>query len=528
LNDNQSSTGSELDQSATDNSFAPGLKGSLSKIAYNIFGLKKGSELKPTEAFSYGIAGFGQNLICGFIGSSYLVYFFTNGLLLNATVVGFIMLFTRLFDAFNDPVMGSIVDRTRTKWGKCRPYLLFTPIPIAILTVLIFLPLTPSTVSTAVVATLIYVLWSVIYTIVDVPYWGLATQMTSDTHLRGNILTVARLFCTIGSGVISIAVPPLISGMLANYLDADGEIMAGFEYQAAEVIRDNFIWIAVAIAALSIYPFFLGFLKTNERYYSTEKPKSLKHNIGLIFKNKPLLIIICSGVLGCAKIMFMYSGLYFCVYALGNVNFLGMHGSGLFTMVTLSIVPGGLLASVLTPYCTRKFGKRKTFIVSHLFGGIVLIIIYFIGYDTTWKLIVAMFGLMIAAIPQGFGNIISYAMIADSVDYLELHHNERGEGICFAMQTFINKVGMAFGAAVTAFGLDWAHIQAGDITSVTTQGKNTLWMLTILMTALSLVLSTIPMFFYKFNEKEQQEAVAQIAARKLALQDATTENVGLD
>lgn len=500
---------------------AGGLRNFLNKLSYDIFGLKKGSELKPTEAFSYSIAGFGQNLICGFIGSSYLVFFFTNGLLLDATVVGFIMLFTRLFDAFNDPIMGSFVDRTRTRWGKCRPYLLFTPVPIAILTVLLFLPLPPNTVATAVVATSIYVLWSVVYTIVDVPYWGLATQMTSNTHLRGSILTVARLFCTVGSGLISITIPGIIEGLLDNYTDQDGNIMSGMEKPASEIIRNNFIWIALVLALLSIFPFILGFLKTKERYYSNEKPKSLGHNLGLIFKNKPLLIIIFSGVLGCAKIMFMYSGLYFCTYALGNVHFMKMHGAGLFTLVTLSIVPGGLLASVLTPWCTRKFGKRWTFIVSHLAGGAVLVFVYFLGYDAAWKLVIAMFGLMLSAIPQGFGNIISYAMIADSVDYLELHHNERGEGICFAMQTFINKVGMAFGAAVTAFGLTWAKIDAKDLTTITTFSNNMLWMLTILFSGISLILTTIPMFFYKFNEKEQKEAVEQIQARKLALAAAS-------
>jgi sugar (glycoside-pentoside-hexuronide) transporter len=491
------------------------VKDKLNKLAYRILGMKQGEELKATEAYSYSIAGFGQNLVCGLIGSSYLVYYFTNGLLINPVVVGFIMLFTRLFDAFNDPIMGSIVDRTRTRWGKCRPYLLWTPIPIAILTACIFLPLPPHVTSTAIIATAIYVLWSIIYTIVDVPYWGLATQMTANTHTRGSILTVARLFCTVGSGLISLVIPSLLGSWLGNMQDANGRIIVGYEEQAAQVLRQRFIWVAVVIAALSIVPFFLGFKNTKERFYTNDKPKSLGHNLKLLIKNKPLLIIICSGVLGAAKMMTIYSGIYFCEYALGNVNFFGMHGIGLHTVVTLSVVPGGLIATVLTPLCTRKFGKKATFIVSNLVGGVVLILVWIIGYDAPWKLIIALFGLIISGVPQGFGNIISYAMIGDTVDYLDLHYRERAEGICFAMQTFMNKVGMALGAAVSAFGLSWAKINPDDMATVTTQGLNTLWAVTVLLAGVSMVLTTIPMFFYKFTEKEQRKAIEEIEARKL-------------
>jgi sugar (glycoside-pentoside-hexuronide) transporter len=482
-----------------------------------MFGLKRDSELKPTEAFSYSIAGFGQNLICGFVSASYIVYFFTNGLLINPITVGFIMLFTRLFDAFNDPIMGSLVDRTRTKWGKCRPYLLFTPIPIALTTSLIFLPLAPDTAITIIVATSMYVLWSIAYTIIDVPYWGLATQMTADTNIRSNILTVARLFCTAGAGLISLIVPALLSNWLGAMQDADGNIIPGKELEAARILRERFIWVAVVISLLSIVPFFIGFFNTKERFYVNEKPKSLGHNFSLIFKNKPLLLIIASGVLGSARLMFMYSGLYFAQYALGSVNFLGFQGAGLFTILTFSVIPGGLVASVMTPYFARKYGKRNTYIVSHIIGGAVMLAMYFVGYKETWQLALVLVGLVISGIPQGFSNIITYAMIADSVDYLELHFNERGEGICFAMQTFISKIGMAVGAAISAFGLGWAGIVADDISTVTERAKDILWLVTALLPALSMLLSVIPFFFYKFNETEQREAVKTIAERKLAL-----------
>ena len=166
-------------------------------IFHKLFGTTPGDgDIQPKEAVAYSIAGFGQNFICTIIGS-YLTVFMTDalGFDLNATVFGasgvvavaWLMLGTRIFDALNDPIMGSIVDRTRTKWGKCRPYLKWMAIPIAAMTILCFLPFYPSNNVGFALAGLVYVIWSVVYTIADVPYWGLSTAMVNDTTKRGNM-----------------------------------------------------------------------------------------------------------------------------------------------------------------------------------------------------------------------------------------------------------------------------------------------------------------------------------------------------
>lgn len=491
------------------------MKLSFTGLLHKVFGTTPESDLKPKEALSYSVAGLGQNLICGLVGS-YLVYYMTNGLLINAVTVGYIMLGTRLFDALNDPVMGSIVDRTRSRWGKCRPYLLFTPVPIAIFTVLVFLPLPPATSATVATATVIYVLWSIVYTIVDVPYWGLASSMTSDTHIRGSMLMVARLACTVGGGLIALIVPALTNSWLKGFTDAENNIIPGLESAAAAAIRSNYIWLAAVIAVVSIPTFLIGFKNSKERFYSDTKPASLGHNLKLVLKNKPLMLIILSGVLGAARTLYVASGIYFANYNLSSVSFMGMQGIGLFTVITFAVVPGGLIASLLTPYCSRRFGKRNTYIVSHLIGAAVMFIMYFVGWDATWKLAVNLVGLVFLGVPSGFSNIISYAMIADSIDYLEWKTGERGEGICFAMQTFINKMGLTAGAAVTCFGLGWAKISASDITTVTKPGLDILFLVSVLIPAVSMLLSTIPLFFHKFDEKEQARVVKITAERKAA------------
>ena len=143
---------------------------------------------------------------------------------------------------------------------------------------------------------------------------------------------------------------------------------------------------------------------------------------------------------------------------------------------------------------------------------------YFIGYDAPWKLIVCAIGLVLLGIPQGANNILSYAMIGDTVDYLEWKTGERAEGICFAMQTLMNKIGMAVGAFIGVFSYDWAGINptAADGVYITAQGEQTLWNLLVLSGALSMVGTIIPILFYRLTEKKQREMVKEIAERKAA------------
>lgn len=193
---------------------------------HKLFGTTPGEGMQPKEAIAYSVAGFGQNFICTIIGS-YLTVFMTDalgfdlntkiGVMSGVMAVAWLMLGTRIFDAFNDPIMGSIVDRTRTKWGKCRPYLKWMAIPIGIVTILCFLPWYPKTGGGFAALSVIYVIWSVVYTVADVPYWGLSSAMTNNTDSRGKMLTVARLACTLGAGIVTVFVPIITSAVTAEY-----------------------------------------------------------------------------------------------------------------------------------------------------------------------------------------------------------------------------------------------------------------------------------------------------------------------
>ncbi len=524
---------------------------------HSLFGTTPGVGVQPKEALAYSIAGFGQNFICTIIGS-YITVFMTDALLFGADgvyvgalegamAVAILMLGARVFDAFNDPIMGSVVDKTRTKWGKCRPYLKWMAIPIGIMTILCFLPVFSAenvydgsqTTQTFVTIAIVYVVWSVVYTIADVPYWGLSTCLSNDTTVRGNILTVARMFCTVGAGIVTVFIPMITGALTEKFKYADtiedkaliavdkaeaifnmvanqgitkeeaiqtfvGTVKVGLEIQNADTLKWVYFISAVVLVVLAIPMFFYGFKNTKERFTSDENPPSFGHNLKLLFKNKELLLIVLSGVLGGARMVYSYTGgLYFAKYIL--------HNEGLYGIITLLVVPGGLVASILVPWMSKKFTKKWSYVAVHIFGGIIMTAMYFVGYDKPWKLIVCAIGLVLLGIPQGVNNIMTYAMIGDTVDYLEWKTGERGEGICFAMQTLINKIGMAVGAFIGVLSIWIAGI---NTRTYEVDNPDALWDVLILSGVISMFACAIPMFFYTVTEKRQREMVAEIAARK--------------
>ncbi len=483
-----------------------GFKQKVVGLTHKLFGSTPGDgEMQPKEGFSYSLCGFGQNLVCTVIGS-YLTVFMTDAIGFKALSVALLMLFARIYDALNDPIMGSIVDRTRTRWGKCRPYMKWMALPIAFITIICFLPWYPKSPGGFAAISVMYVIWGMVYTVADVPYWALSTAMSNDTYRRGNLLTIARLFCTAGAGIVTV-ITPIITDNMTKGLDAVAK---------GDMLKWIYFTIAIICSVISIPLFFLGFKNTKERNITEDNPPSLAHNIKLLFKNKPLMLIVLSGIGGAARMLFTYTGgLYFAKYVMDKESW--------YSLFTMAIVPGGLVASLLVPWCTKKFGKRNTYIWSHVAGGVAMLIAFIVGisidkgnYTSTATTVVLLLALVVAGIPSGIGNIVTYAMIGDTVEYLELKTGERAEGICFAMQTLINKIGMAVGAFIGVLAYDMAGVEANRPDLVTPGAKDTMWIMLVGISALSFFLTVIPLFFYKFNEKEQQEAKEAIMARKRA------------
>ncbi|MDE7373183.1 MAG: MFS transporter, partial [Clostridia bacterium] len=324
-----------------------------------------------------------------------------------------------------------------TKWGKCRPFLKWMAFPIAAMTTICFLPWYPKSDGGFAALSIMYVLWGIIYTVADVPYWGLSTAMSNDTYRRGNLLTIARLFCTAGAGIVTVFTPMITSAITSGdnavvsaiqslmntingeevvssnttfismfsgiedmlvYLQTNfadklttisesfNEIGVGLNQSGAALLeikanasasmmsdlRMTYYIIAIVCVVVALPLFFHGYKNTTERNMSVETPPSLKHNLQLLFKNKPLMLIVLSGIGGAARMLFTYTGgLYFAKYI--------MHREEMYALFTMAIVPGGLIASVLVPFFTKKFGKKNTYIWSHIIGGIAMLIAFVVG-----------------------------------------------------------------------------------------------------------------------------------------------------
>ena len=467
----------------------------------------KKDDVQSKEVLAYSVAGLGQNIICQLVTTFFMLYM-TDVAGVSATWLAWMFLAARLFDALNDPVMGSIVEMTRTRQGKMRPYLKYSPIPIAILTVLLFVNLPVGETGKFAFGTVIYLLWGIAYTSVDVPYWGLASSMTSDTEKRNTILTVARLFCTIGSGAVSVFIPIIIG---------DNTIATQ---------RILYPIVALVCVLIAVPTFWVGYKGTKERFYDAETDGkfTLIKNLKLLGKNKPALLIILVGVLGSLRTIYMTTAVYYAKYNLQNFELAGV--------IFLLVVPGGLAATLLTPVLSKRFGKKTIFIWSHIIGGALLVLLYIIGLPNGTSLaaqIAFYIIIIIAGVPSGFSNIMTYSMIADSIDYLEDKTGERAEAFCFSLQTFISKIGMAMTAFVTLmvlgeYGYDASFAEPGAIDDLwgTPEFQRVLegnWMATTLLCGVSMLACAIPLFFYTFTEKKQKEAVARVLARKIVAGD---------
>lgn len=467
----------------------------------------KKDDVQSKEVLAYSVAGLGQNIICQLVTTFFMLYM-TDVAGVSATWLAWMFLAARLFDALNDPVMGSIVEMTRTRQGKMRPYLKYSPIPIAILTVLLFVNLPVGETGKFAFGTVIYLLWGIAYTSVDVPYWGLASSMTSDTEKRNTILTVARLFCTIGSGAVSVFIPIIIG---------DNTIATQ---------RILYPIVALVCVLIAVPTFWVGYKGTKERFYDAETDGkfTLIKNLKLLGKNKPALLIILVGVLGSLRTIYMTTAVYYAKYNLQDFDLAGV--------IFLLVVPGGLAATLLTPVLSKRFGKKTIFIWSHIIGGALLVLLYIIGLPTGTSLaaqIAFYIIIIIAGVPSGFSNIMTYSMIADSIDYLEDKTGERAEAFCFSLQTFISKIGMAMTAFVTLmvlgkYGYDASFAEPGAIDDLwgTPEFQRVLegnWMATTLLCGVSMLACAVPLFFYTFTEKKQKEAVARVLARKIVAGD---------
>lgn len=459
--------------------------------------------LKKSEIASFSTAGFGRNMIYT-IMSMFLLIFYTDAVGLKPVDAGTLILVARVFDAANDPIMGMIVDRTRTKWGKMRPYLLFSPFLIAIATVLLFLsPDFSSYGAKLAYAYVTYLFWGIAFTIQDVPFWGLSSVITPLESERTKFLSVARVCCTVGGILPTLLVPTLKSSLGLK----EGYFAAGLIF-------------GVLGAALSL----LAFFGTKERVVPpAEERPSVKENVKLLVTNKLLMLVIVSAVLGSTMVMANVSGAYVSDYLITDPGIIPQNM--LMTVMTVAVGVGMLPAMALMPVLRKRFSLKQIYIGSALFGVLAHVALWLIGYSNIYVVLLCF---VFMGFPLGVYNVITYALIADSVDYMEYKSGKRTDGICFACQTFISKLTAGLATFATSVVLQvFRFVQPQEALNALGELKKIpvpqsdftrtgLFFMVTLLPAIGFALSIIPMLWNDYTGKKKEKIQQELLAKREA------------
>lgn len=457
------------------------------------------------------IAGLsGQNLVYSLIGGSFFTYFMTDIALFPAIVVFPLLIIMKVWDGINDPVVGSFIDRHTFKNGeKLRPFLRYTPLPVGVSTVLLFLVFsTKEDLLWLRVAYFIimYICWDLAYTVQDVSVWGITAMVSPNSNERDRFVQWAR---TIGSavyGAFSTVIPMAIE-MIAN---AKGVSMA-------------LVTLVFAII------FGLGGAMISYRcYYAQEriqvniqdKQSSLGESFLLLFKNKMLLLVTLSNLFG--SLGFGASLVtYFFKYEI-PADFIGggvIGALGLTTIYMAMTALPGFIGMVFADKLKKRLGGYvNVLILIQVTNVIVRIIAFFVGFEGN-KLWVSMIIIGIGSIPSGALSIAQTSIFCDSIDYMEWKTGKRTEGITFSMQTSFTKIssGITSGLATLALHLlgyvavDNAAVYVGTQTAAFDKW---IWPLVILTPAIASVLFIVPLLFVNYNSEKRALVESDLIARR--------------
>lgn len=481
------------------------------------------------EWMAYCIGALGQGMIYA-IMSSYISDFYLNVLKVTPLFVLLLMLIARIWDAINDPIMGFIVDRVNPKKGKMKPYLLYTPIPVAILTLMLFYAPNISDTGKMVYAGITYVAWGMIYTASDVPFWGLPNIMTPNASERGSIISKARTSNGVGS-----AIPMAIFMIL-------GFILPKMNLAGTELEQTKYTIMALISSIIGNILFIRVYFKTKERVIIPDPPKKDKKQesaLKLILTCKPLMLTALMGILSAARYMYQAGAVHVARYSfyigkdlngLSPTEVESALQSNISTVSTVFSVCSavGMMGAMLavTPLI-KKFSYKQIIIVTSLIGSAASLAMWFIGYDNFWGCVPC---LILSTIPCGAINVCAFAMIGDCLDYMEWKTGRRLTGMGSAIQSFVTKFGNALSTSFIILmyiivDLDVSSFSA-KVTANPLEMSNTvrtgMFSVVSIIPAISLLVCIIPMLFYnltgEYKERMERELAEQRKAKGISVE----------
>ena len=423
-------------------------------------------KLSLMSKISYGLGAVGKDMVY-MLSASYVLYYFQDLLGVSAVAMGTILLVARIFDAFNDPLMGVIVAKTKTKWGKFRPWLLIGTLTNAVILYLMFAcPPTLDAGGLVAYAAVFYILWGVTYTMMDIPYWSMIPAFTEGGKEREGLTTLARSCAGVGSAIITI-----VTMLAVQFL---GNTFGGADANAKTVELVGFKWFALIVAVLFIVFTILTCIFVKEKSTAEMKTVSVKQMFKALLKNDQAMTVVIAIVLINTAI-YITSNLviYFFKYDFGGTDWFGSY--------TLFNIFGGavqiLSMMLLYPILRKavKLSNTKIFYVCltmGIAGYAVLLALAILGMGNVFILFVPGFFIFAAS---GLLNILTTVFLANTVDYGLLKNGTSDESVIFSMQTFVVKLASGIAAFAASICLQIAKLQEG--TEVTEEAKLIDWSL---------------------------------------------------
>ena len=480
------------------------------------------------ELWMFSIGGMGQGMIYAMM-SSYISDYYLNVLHIEAIYVLLLMLLARVWDAVNDPMMGMIVDRHTTKWGKMKPYILFAAPPVAILTILMYLSPNLDPKPLFIYSAVVYVLWGMTYTMADVPFWGLPNVLTPDPKERSHVISFSKIWNSVGS-----ALPEVLFFIAGFVLPMILSTANPEQYE-----KQRYLIIACVVIALGIPMYVNSFFHIKERAVPpvTHHKKGEAGQLKRLFTCKPLLLVIAMGVLSSGRYMVQAAAIHVGRWAFYiGPDLTGMSLAEKSAAIQASVVTvktifqvcaivGMFGSTIFMPMLMKKFDFKKLLITTCLAGFVSSIGTTLVGWflPNPINLYVCIPFVIVTCIPLGVINTISIAMIYDCLDYMELKTGHRDNALGAACQGFINK----FGSAMSTCGIVVMYMAIGfkpeEMLSSTvikaatelTRGQNfAMFSLVSIVPGLSMLLCAIPIFFYEISGDRKKQIQTDLAVMR--------------
>ena len=454
--------------------------------------------IKFREKVAYGFGDMSSSMFWKIIGM-YMLYFYTDVVGLAPAAVGTMFLITRIWDTANDPIMGIIADRTNTRWGKFRPYLLFGAIPFAVIGVLTFFVPDFSSTGKLVYAYVTYTLLMMVYTFVNVPYASLLGVMSSDPKERNQLSSYRMFFAYLGSFVALALVEPLVK----VFSNIGGEVSEARGYVCTVAV----------IGTMCAILFFLCFKWTKERVKPLKiKQNSVAKDLKNLIKTAPWWILLVAGI---AALIFNSirdgATIHYFKYYIRQDNAVNLFG-GFFTLSALYLTIGqaaNMVGVALSATIFNRIGKKKTYIAAMALAAVLSIVFYSFRPD---QLVLIFTFQILISICAGSIFPMLWSMYADIADYSELKTGNRATGLILSSSSMSQKLGWTLGGAVTGWILGYYGFQANQLQ--TTETIHGIRMMLSYLPAIGAILSVVAISFYPLNEKRVREISGDLEVKR--------------